>query len=436
MKILYDISALGLGYYNQNNRAGIFRVVENIAQRLYASQEVSLKFCATEFNFFYTHNACVKYLNSNRQFEKDLFEYPISQRLFYKAINKTRQLCTNRVQENEKFWLLCNLYKGLYKTTNYISQLGNSIIPPIASGSLEGIDIYHSTLFKMHEQVRKHKNIKRFLTVYDLIPILYPDFFDIQSGDTHFLEEVLNDLQHDDWIICISESSKRDLCEYKNIDPERVFVSHLAADSAVFYPCRDDLKKKSLFEKYNIPEEPYFLGLSTLEPRKNITHTILCFLKLIEQENMKNLNLVLVGAKGWKYQKIFEVVKCQPEFTDRIIFVGFVEDEDLAVIYSYALAFVYMSFYEGFGLPPLEAMNCGIPVITSNTSSLPEVVGDAGIMLPPNDSDQLCQKLLEVYNGEDLRSKFARKSIESSKKFTWDKTLKTTIDAYKVAMSS
>jgi glycosyltransferase involved in cell wall biosynthesis len=226
------------------------------------------------------------------------------------------------------------------------------------------------------------------------------------------------------------------LCDHKKIDPSRVFVSYLAADENVFYPAKDSSRKSDVFQRYNIPDSPYMLGLSTLEPRKNIAHTIRSFLDFIEQEKVRDLKLVLVGAKGWSYQEIFDALGGKPSLADKVVFTGYVDDEDLAIIYSNALAFIYMSLYEGFGLPPLEAMNCGIPVITSNTSSLPEVVGDAGIMLMPDDRDQLSQCLLQVYSNDNLREEMSRKSLERSRLFTWKRSCETLIDAYKVAKRS
>jgi glycosyltransferase involved in cell wall biosynthesis len=143
-----------------------------------------------------------------------------------------------------------------------------------------------------------------------------------------------------------------------------------------------------------------------------------------------------VGTKGWDFDKIFQELSNLPTLKERVIITGYVADEDLAALYSGAMAFVYPSFYEGFGLPPLEAMQCGVPVITSNTSSLPEVVGDAGIMVAPTDADALCQSMLNLYASSDLRSKMSFKSIEQAKKFSWQNCTEQTIGAYQLALNS
>ena len=188
-------------------------------------------------------------------------------------------------------------------------------------------------------------------------------------------------------------------------------------------------------KKFGIPNGPYILSLSTLEPRKNIAQTIRCFVRLLEQEKIDDLSLVLVGSKGWDYDSIFEEIAASPKIRDRIIVTGYAADEDLAPLYSGATMFVYPSFYEGFGLPPLEAMQCGVPVITSNTSSLPEVVGEAGIMVDPHDADELSQAMLKIYNSTDARQRMSLESLEQAQKFSWKRCAEQTIDTYKAAVA-
>jgi glycosyltransferase involved in cell wall biosynthesis len=299
---------------------------------------------------------------------------------------------------------------------------------------LQQAQIYHSPFEKFPLEVKKSRHLKKFLTVYDLIPILYPHFFDFNEDS--IVKDAISSLDSESWVLSISHATKNDLCNYSTaINPDKVIVTHLAASNS-FYPFDDQQKSQEICQKYNIPDAPYILSLSTLEPRKNIDHTIHCFLKLVQQEKLSDLNLVLVGTKGWNYDKIFAEISNNSHLEDRIIVTGYVADEDLAPLYSGALAFVYPSFYEGFGLPPLEAMQCGVPVITSNTSSLPEVVGDAGIMLDPKDEDSLCHSLLNLYNDENLRASMAEQSLKQAKKFSWEKCTQETINAYKIALNA
>ena len=213
------------------------------------------------------------------------------------------------------------------------------------------------------------------------------------------------------------------------INPGKVIVTELAA-SEMFYKSSDKEYNKYIQHKYSIPNLPYILSLCTLEPRKNILTAIRSFAKMIEQEHIADLNLVLVGTKGWNFDQIFEEIDNSKKLKNRIIITGFIPDQDLAAIYSDALFFVYPSFYEGFGLPPLEAMRCGIPVITSNTSSLPEVVGNAGIMIEPTDEDALSAAMLAIYQNSELRKSLTEKSLFRASQFSWAKCAQETINAY------
>ena len=245
---------------------------------------------------------------------------------------------------------------------------------------------------------------------------------------------MLKSIDNNTWVTCISQATKNDLCNYlPSLNPSKVFVTHLAA-SDVFQKHSDPETTIAVRNRYNIPvHSPYVLSVCTLEPRKNIDHTIRCFVELIKEQKIKDLHLVLTGTVGWDYDKIFDELSSTPGMKNKIILTGYVPDEDLSVLYSDALVFVYPSFYEGFGLPPLEAMKCGVPVITSNTSSLPEVVGNAGITLDPKYSDGLTQSLLELYSKPSLRKEMSLKSISQAQNFSWEKCTSETLSAYKKA---
>ncbi|MEH2078262.1 MAG: glycosyltransferase family 1 protein, partial [Nostoc sp.] len=272
----------------------------------------------------------------------------------------------------------------------------------------------------------------RIITVYDLIPLLFPEYFNHNSE--HIVKNIIDQIDNNDFVCCISESTKQDIFKYQqNLNGKQVFVAHLAADKEKFYPCDNQEFIIKTKQKYKIPKQPYLLTLSTLEPRKNIAHVIRSFLRLIKNQHIDDLNLVLIGTKGWQYEEIFAEIDRAKELENRIIITGYVPDEDLAPLYSGALAFIYVSLYEGFGLPPLEAMQCGTPVITSNTSSLPEVVEDAGIMLNPNDTIGLCDAIFKLYCEPEYRENLAKKSIQQAQKFSWDKYVQETIKIYELA---
>jgi glycosyltransferase involved in cell wall biosynthesis len=220
------------------------------------------------------------------------------------------------------------------------------------------------------------------------------------------------------------------------LDPSRVVVTPLAAAN-VFLPINDTCLIRDTLINYGIPtHRPYLLTLCTLEPRKNLAAVIRAFVSLIRQNLDCDLNLVLVGIQGWKNKSIFDEINKSEKLKSRIFFTGFVPDQDLSAIYSGATCFVYPSLYEGFGLPPLEAMQCGVPVITSNVSSLPEVVGDAGMMVSPKDEEGLCRAIYRVASDQSLRASLAVKSLERAQQFSWSRCAQQTIQLYAKAAAA
>lgn len=428
MKVLYDISVLGKGHLSSTSRTGVFRVTENLAYGLSQSDTCDLTFCVS-----HTVNdlfASLEYLKVNPLLSDVRLSSP--------ELWRIRQLFWNF--QNWTSWQIDtvdgmreSLLRLLRKTLYLINkELETSQV--IDSESISNAEIYHSPFEPIPEQIQKAQHLKKFLSVMDLIPILFPAYFKSHEGTA--VEKAINSLDPESWVLCISQSTKDDLCNYaKNLDPSKVLVTHLAA-SDLFYLCSDRQQIAQTRTKYGIPDAPYILSLSTLEPRKNINHLIRCFTQLVQQEKLQDLYLVLVGTKGWNYDQIFAEISNHSTLKDRIIVTGYVADEDLATLYSGAMVFVYPSLYEGFGLPPLEAMQCGVPVITSNTSSLPEVVGDAGIMLDPKDQDGLCHSLLQVYTDTDLRQTLSRQSLQQAKKFSWERCTQETIAAYQQALST
>jgi glycosyltransferase involved in cell wall biosynthesis len=216
------------------------------------------------------------------------------------------------------------------------------------------------------------------------------------------------------------------------MSPERVKVILLAA-AAHFRPVHDAEKIGDARRRYAIPEGDYLLSIANLEPRKNLSHLIHSFLELCAAQPDRDLSLVLVGSKGWMYEDIL-AVSSNSVFSSRVIFTGHIPDADLSTIYSGAVAFVYPSLYEGFGLPPLEAMQCGVPVITSNTTSLPEVVGDAAITVDPSDGDALCDAILRVLSDTQLRADLSRKGLARAQDFSWARCAGQTVELYRTAI--
>ena len=178
--------------------------------------------------------------------------------------------------------------------------------------------------------------------------------------------------------------------------------------------------------------KPYLLFLSTIEPRKNITAIISAFNYLKQKYEIEH-QLILIGKKGWNYEPIFAAIENSP-WKNEIHHLDYLSDELVALFYSRADVFVYPSHYEGFGLPVLEAMTLGTPVVTSNTSSIPEVAGDAAILIDPNDYIQLAEAILKVVSDRQLRQELIKKGKERAKLFSWERTAKKTLNAYRTLL--
>ncbi len=213
-------------------------------------------------------------------------------------------------------------------------------------------------------------------------------------------------------ILAISESTKNDIIEKYQVPKEKITVTYLGYDKKRFKAQVSRVKINKVRKKYKI-EGDYILFLSTLKPGKNIEGLVKAFSEL----KIKGLRLVIAGKKGWLYQSIFEKVK-ELGLKERVIFTGFVDEDDIPALMAGAKVFSLPSFWEGFGIPVLEAMACGIPVVVSNAGSLPEIVGKAGVIIDPNKPQEIAQGIKRaIENQEEL----IKKGLEQVKKFSWQK---------------
>jgi glycosyltransferase involved in cell wall biosynthesis len=292
---------------------------------------------------------------------------------------------------------------------------------PLLERLIRNSDIYFSSCFTIIQETDVNPSIRKLQVIHDLTPILFPHMFQKNWS----LERAgWNNITPEVCVLTDSKCTKIDLLHhFPDISESQVTVIPLGADEH-FRPCTDKAKIESVLKKYDLPENTiYILSVATLEIRKNFDHVMRSFSVFIEKygEQFHNLKLILTGKKGWLDKKIQTAYnQLSQKVKKRIIFTGYVDDIDLPFLYNGASCFCYMSLYEGFGLPPLEAMQSGTPVITSNTSSLPEVVGDAGIMLDPHDVDGLANTFMRVLADENLRKEMITKGLEQAKKFSWD----------------
>lgn len=228
-------------------------------------------------------------------------------------------------------------------------------------------------------------------------------------------------------IIAISESTKADIVKYYDYDPQKITVTYIGYDTETFHPITNDIEIEQVLTKYGITR-PYILYLGTLQPRKNLLRLVKAFQMLVEQEKYRDLGfkLVIVGKKGWLYDELFNEVK-RLKMENVVIFTGFVPDEDKNAILSGAFLYTLPSLYEGFGIPILEAMASGTPVVTSRVSSLPEVSGECAILVDPYSEKSICGGFKLLINDEPLREEMRQKGLQWVKHFDWMNTARITL---------
>jgi glycosyltransferase involved in cell wall biosynthesis len=280
-------------------------------------------------------------------------------------------------------------------------------------------DIFHFFNFILPEKVRG----KTITTVHDMVYMLYPETMSNVNHDI-LRKNLARSCREADVIVTVSQNSRKEISELMNEPLEKIFVTYNAVDTCIYFPNKD---RDLIRTKYGI-DSPYILFLGTLEPRKNISVLIKAFHLL--SQRLRGVKLVIAGSRGWKSENIFSLVN-DLRLNDRVIFTGYVDDNDKSALYSCAEMFVFPSLYEGFGIPPLEAMACGTPVICSNSSSLPEVIGDSGILVEPKNIEHWAYEIERLTYDSGLRETLSRKGIVQAKRFRWSDSAKVIMDIYR-----
>jgi glycosyltransferase involved in cell wall biosynthesis len=225
-------------------------------------------------------------------------------------------------------------------------------------------------------------------------------------------------------VIAISEATKRDLVKHYRINPRKIAVVHHGRDP-IFQPMQDEASVEATAAKYGV-NRPYCLHVGTLQPRKNLGLLVEAW-AILRDSMEQPPHLLLAGKRGWLYDSLFESVN-KHKLGNLIKFADYVERDDLPALYSGALALTFPSLYEGFGLPALEAMSCGTPVLASNATSLPEVVGDAGMLLDPNDPRAWAESVALLLSNHELRDELSRKGLAQAAHFTWERCAQETFE--------
>jgi glycosyltransferase involved in cell wall biosynthesis len=274
------------------------------------------------------------------------------------------------------------------------------------------------------------RRVPSVLTVHDLAFLLYPECADASLRD-YLMAAVPRSVRNASFVVADSENTRNDVICLLGAKPERTEVvpggverRFRPADAGAILELRQRLQLT----------QPFILTLGMMEPRKNWQGLIQAY-SLARARHKLTQQLVLAGPRGWLWESVVEERERSP-FRNDVLFLGFVPDVDLPTLYSAADAFAFPSFYEGFGLPPLEAMACGTPVVVADAASLPEVVGDAGLKVPPEDVEGLAETLAQITEDQGLRLRLRQAGLDRAATFSWEESGKRILDVYRRVLAS
>jgi len=272
------------------------------------------------------------------------------------------------------------------------------------------------------------RRFRSVITVHDLAFLRYPHLLTRESA--HYYAQIDQGARSADRVIAVSESTKRDVIQLLGVPEDRVVVIYEAYNPA-FRPLPAGEQVSAVRDRYGLPER-FVLFVGTIEPRKNLPTLLKAFRLLLDGKD-SSLLLVVAGQWGWLYDEVQQTYE-QLRLGQRVRFLGHVPTPELVALYNAALVLAYPSYYEGFGLPPLEAMACGTPVVAARTSSIPEVVGDAGLLVDPDDIEGLAAALWRAIDDSEVREVLIRRGLERAKAFSVDRMAKATLAVYRAAL--
>lgn len=282
-----------------------------------------------------------------------------------------------------------------------------------------------SPAFVIPKFIRENKSIKKSYILHDCIPLIFAGDYGARQ---QWWFDLFNDISDKDLCFANSNSTKSDFCRYKQeLHEDQVDVIPLGV-SETFQVIQDAEVIKDIRDKYGITTNRYVLSLCSLEPRKNVRTAIESFITFVRRNNIEDLSFVLVGQKWSEFDLHLDQLNLTAVEASKLVFTGYSPDEDLSALYSGADFFVYTSLYEGFGMPILEAMTCGTPVITSNLSSMPEIAGDAALLVDPGSVEEHVNAIYKLYYSPEQKEKLVKLGFEQLKKYSWEECAKMIVN--------
>lgn len=381
MKLLFDCTELS--YYNENSghRAGVFYVALNLLREL-KNEDITF---VCDFKRYY-------FMKEIEEF-KDiplLEEHSFFNRLMAKILYLTDK-CPTRIKY--AFIILARFYD------KYLYRINKKNLK-----QLEEFDAYFSPFTPPSKEIQQ-ANLKRFRMIHDVIPILENG---MPKSPKDWYYKIYKTINQNDFYLTNSECTRKDVLKYFPFIQKNHIKTTLLGANSEFYP----VKTKN--------NEKYIFSLCTLGKRKNLIFGIKNFFEFIEKHKIEDLKLVLGGGVWKKFEGELNTILDKYDPT-KVVLTGYIQENELRNYFSNALCFIYPSLYEGFGLPVLEAMQCGCPVITSNKSSLPEVIGECGIQINPLKDEEMIEALEKMYFNESFRDKCSENGLERAKTFSWEK---------------
>ena len=430
-KILFDATELSYFLEESGHRAGVFFVALNIFRELRKRKNVELVFCCNFKRYYFLKEvieevkefqgiellkensrinlvfAKLNYLSSFKWIATPLTRLKLSPLAPCGRGDGGEGCITRKAIHN----ILTKLKYGILSLSRYYENIFYRQNKRNLE-QLKDFEIYFSPFQAPSEEILYSKHLKRFRMLHDIIPVL--EAGKIPTNRRLWSYRIYNTINSNDFYVTNSECTKKDVLKYFNIREENIKTTLLGVND-YFKPTKEPNKEK------------YIFSLCTLGKRKNLIFAIKNFFKFIEKNKINDLKLVLAGGVWNKFKK--ELTNTIGEFDQsKIDVLGYVKDEELPKLYSNALMFIYPSLYEGFGLPVLEAMKCGCPVITSNVSSLPEVIGQAGIQINPECDEELIKAYEKMYYDNFFRELCVERGLIRANNFSWEKCVNQVID--------
>lgn len=422
LRVAVEVTPIASHREHAWERTGIHRLVDAFVQQLALDPGVDARLCLPDtWHGVNPESICrlrIRYSSlavrvpRRREFNAAVFMRHVYQR----PIPDTVPLRELAALTSRRLWLeLRPLERIDYRVTWLLRKIADRVMNINIASILRDEDVYLSTFYRQIPEGQHPIVVVHF--VYDLIPHTHPQFCadslieEFRKRTAVFYEEAS--------YICISDTVRSDVEREFGIDAARLFVARPAADPLLFHSNVDDSAVERVCRRYGLSPRSYFLSVATIEPRKNILSTIRAFAEMTTGSSRTDYRLVLAGAQGWLDQEVLQQAILESGVEERIVVTGYVPDEDLAPLYANAVAFVFPSFYEGFGLPVLEAMQCGAPVIVSDRGSLPEVVGDAGIIVDPDDVTAIATAMARVADDEAFAARCREASALRAQSFSW-----------------